>query len=409
MAKIGNIYLGGKEPKTPDSEHFLSRIAFPLKSESEIDYIWESQDSHWQVEIKQNHAHAVARSRDPQAYDNLVTSGLEQIQRCLDIIAVKKLGTLVLDHPEINHIALFQRNGETILRHFSVATLGIETKVSVEVRDKDGNIKPSDPIPEPTWTWAFRYYRLSQASQDIFEAYRNLFLSLEALLNSIRPYLRGEGERTWLKNALSEVATKVQLANHTSATIADPIEYFMKNQYEDIRCRLFHARYPDALLPHEELNPTDVLAAYEVLLRLWRDIAETYLQVPRAGAVVTYQGFKLWMDGVFKRPLSLHFTEDNSLPRKEDTQVSPLGLTTFEFEQSRYFGETKPGIVSWQGEIALLDIHKHLCIHRICSLVDGTLLNVDFIGNGLSLSGVDIFQTDQSMRLLNRGQPKTTF
>ena len=409
MAKIGNMWLGGKEPEAPNSEHFPSGIAFPVKCESKIDYIWESQDSHWQVELKQNHVHAVARSRDPQAYDSLVTSGLEQIQRCLDIIAVKKLGILVLDHPEINHIALFQRSEETILRHFSVATLGIETKVSVEVRDKDGNIKPSDPIPEPTWAWAFRYYRLSQASQDIFEAYRNLFLSLEALLSNIRPRLQSERERTWLEKALSEVATRVQLANHTPATVADPIKYFMKTQYTNVRCRLFHAKYPDALLPHEELNPTDVLAAYEALLRLWCDIAETYFQVPRAGGVVTYQGFKFWMDGVFKRPLSLCFTEDNSPPRKDDTQVSPLGLTTFEFEQSRYLGETTPGIVSWQGEMSLLDIHKDLCIHRICSLVDGTLLNVDFIRNGLSPFGADIFQTYQSMRLLNRGQPRVTF
>ena len=327
----------------------------------------------------------------------------------MDIIAVRKLVILILDHPEINHIALFQRNEETILRHFSVNALGIKTSISVEVRDKDGNIKPSIPIPETSWTWAYRYYRLSQASQDIFEAYRNLFLSFEALLHSICPQITRERERTWLKRALSEVSTKVPLARHVPMNITDPIDYFMRSQYEDIRCRLFHAKYPDALLPHEELNPTDVLAAYEALLRLWRDIAETYSQVPRVGGGVTYQGFKFWMDGVFNCPFSLHFTEDNSLPRKDDTQVSPLGLTTFEFEQSRYLGETKPGIVSWQGEISLLDIHKHLCIHRICSLVDGTLLNVDFIRNGLSPSEADIFQTYQSMRLLNRGQPKVTF
>ena len=409
MAKIGNIYLGGKESETPNSEHFLSGIAFPLKCESEIDYIWESQNSCWQVELKQDHVYAVARSCDLQAYDNLVTSGLEQIQRCLDIIAVKKLGIIVLDHPEINHIALFQRNGEAILRHFSVAILGIETSLSVEVRDKDGNIKPSDPIPEPIWTWAFRYYRLSQASQDIFEAYRNLFLSLEALLNNIRPKLPKESERTWLKNALSEIATKVQLEKHTPEAITDPIAYFMKTQYTGIRCRLFHAKYPNALLPHEELNPTDVLVAYEALLRLWRDIAETYFHVTRGGSVFTYQGFKWLMDKKFKSPLSLHFTEDGSPPREDDTQVSPLGLTTFEFGQSRYLGEAKPGIVSWQGEISLLDIHKHLSIHRVCSLVDKTLLNVAFIKDGLSPSGADVFQTHQIMRLSNRSQPKTTF
>ncbi|MFC2032443.1 hypothetical protein ACFLUS_03655 [Chloroflexota bacterium] len=195
MAKIGNIHLGGKELETPNSEHFSSGIAFPLKCESEIDYIWESQNSRWQVELKQDHVYAVARSRDPQANDNLETSGLAQIQRCLDIIAVKKLGALVLDHPEENHLALFQRNEEAILRHFSIVKLAILTNVSVEVRDKDGNIKPHAPIPEPTWTRAFRYYRLSQVSQDMFEAYRNLFLALEALLNKIRPKLPRERER----------------------------------------------------------------------------------------------------------------------------------------------------------------------------------------------------------------------
>ena len=250
---------------------------------------------------------------------------------------------------------------------------------------------------------------MSQASQDIFEAYRNLFLSLEALLNNIRPQLRSEGEKRWLKNALAEVATKVQLARHTPPTIGDPIDYFMETQYEGIRCRLFHAKFPDALLPHEALNPTDVLVAYEALLRLWRDIAEAYFQVPRGGGVVTYQGFRWWMDRSFSRPLSLYFTEDNSPPQKDDIQVSPLSLPTFAFEQSTYLSETKPGVVSWQGEISLLDIHKNLSIHRICSLLDKTLLNVIFIKDGLSPSGADVFQTYQSMRLLNVGQPKTTF
>ena len=409
MASIGDICLGGRESGTPTARHFPSGIAFLLKRESEIDYVWASQDLSWQVELKRGHVHVVARSRDPQAYDKLITSGLEQIQRCQDIIAVKRQGISVLDHPETNHIDLFQRDGETVLRHFSVATLGIATTISVEVRDKNGNVKPSPPIPEPIWTWAFRYYRLSQASQDIYEAYRNLFLSLEALLNNIRPKLPNESERKWLKKALSEVATRVRLEDHTPSATADRIGYFMKTQYEDIRCRLFHSKHPDALLPHEELNPTDVLVAYEGLLRLWRDIAQTYFQVPGGGGVVTYQGFRHWMDKAYNQPLSLYFTEDDSPPQKDDTQVSPRGLPIFQFEQSTYLSQTKPGVVSWQGETKMLDIDKNLSIHRVCSVADKTLLNVAFIEDGLSPSGVDVFQTYQSMRLSNLGQPRTTF
>ena len=52
MSKIGHMYFGWKESETFDSKHFPSGIAFPLKDEFKIDYIWESQDSHWQVELK---------------------------------------------------------------------------------------------------------------------------------------------------------------------------------------------------------------------------------------------------------------------------------------------------------------------------------------------------------------------
>ena len=156
MAKIGNIFLGGKEPDTLNLEYFPCGIAFLLRNEAEIDHIYNSQDSRWQVEIKKNHIYIVSRSRDIQTYDNLIISGLKHIQRCLDIIAVKNFGILILDHPEIDHIAVFQRNKEAIIKFFSIATLPIKTNFSIEVRDKQGNIKPPPKIPEPDWTWAFR-------------------------------------------------------------------------------------------------------------------------------------------------------------------------------------------------------------------------------------------------------------
>lgn len=105
----------------------------------------------------------------------------------------------------------------------------------------------------------------------------------------------------------------------------------------------------------------------------------------------------------------MYFTEDNSPAQKADIQVSPLGLPTFKFKKTQYSGEIKPGFVSWHGELTLLDAHRQLSIHRVCTLLDKTLCTVDLIKNGLSLSGVDILQSYQSMRLLNRSQPKTTF
>lgn len=409
MAKIGSIYLAGKELPQNAPEHFSSGIAFPLRAGSGISHIWNSDDSNWQVELKRDHTHVVARSHHPLDYENLVTGGLEQIQRCLDIIAVKKIGLFCVCHPELDNVAVFQENRDYVLRHFSVSSLGIEATAKIEVRDKEGNIVPPTPIPEPTWTWAFRYYRLSQTSEDIFEAYRNLFLSLEALLNEICPKQPSEREKKWLERAFSDIGGRVNLSHHVPDAIDQPIDYLIKTQYTDIRCRLFHAKYPDGLLPHDELNPTDVLAAYETLLRLWCDIAETYCNVPRGGGVVTYQGFKLMMDKMFSQSLSLQFTEDSSPPKNEDTTVSPLGFAAFNFAKSSYVGQTKPGFVSWQGKLSRLNPNKYPFVYRICSKLGDTLFNVSFVRDGLSPTGVDIFETYQSVRLVNKSQPKTSF
>ena len=65
MAKIGNIYLGGKESEIPESERFLSGITFPLKNEPEIDYTWQSHDSRWQVELSRGNANVVASGVPP--------------------------------------------------------------------------------------------------------------------------------------------------------------------------------------------------------------------------------------------------------------------------------------------------------------------------------------------------------
>jgi len=411
LAQLGSIYLGGKELPQLVPEHFPSGIAFPLKDESKTSLIWHSNDSKWQVELKRDHTHIVTRSREPLDYNNLVTRGLEQIQLCLDIFAVKRIGIFNLDTPKLNHIAVFQRNDICVLRHFSVSSLGVEINVSGEVRDKNGNIRPPNPISEPIWTWAFRYYRLSQSSQDIFEAYRNLFLSLEALLNEICPKRSSEGEKEWLKRALVHVSSKVDFSHHMPSSIDQlPIDYIIETQYTDIRCQIFHAKFPDALLPHAELNPTDVFVAYEALVHLWHDIGARYFNVPgRSGGVMTYQWFKQSMDGVLSKPLSMYFTEDDSPHREEDTNVSPLGLAIFPFTRATYLGQTQPGFVSWQGEIISLDVHKTLRIHRIGTKLNDALLHTAFIRDGLTPTGVEVFETYQSMRLVNKILPKTSF
>lgn len=409
MARIGDIHIGGKEPDTPSAELFPSGLAFALKSTYKADYLWESDDSNWQVELKQGQSHIVARSRKWYSYQGLVTYGFEQAQRCLDLMAVKGLDTLELDHPENGHIAVFNDDTRVILRHFFTVPLAFKVTVEAEVRDKDGNIKPQEPPPQPVWRDAFRYYRMSQASGDIFEAYRNLYLSLEALLNAISPYTRGAKEKEWLKTALKKVDTCVPLARYAPATEKDPIAYFMQTQYEDMRCQLFHAKFPDAILPFQEFNPVDVSSAYKSLLRLWRDIAHEYFTVPIGGGAVTLGGFRWLMSGITKLTLAVHFAESESPIGSDDADIRSHCPTTYVSDRCEDLGETAPGVASLQGELDLLDEHMALSFHRVYSTLDTKVLNTASIVDGLQPSGTDVLQSYQSMELRNVNQPRTVF
>lgn len=408
MAKLGGILLGGTEPTVTNSEQFSSGIGFPLETESEIDFLWESSDSRWQVEIKKKHLYVVARARYILDYDKLIIEGLEQVQRCLDVLAAKKLGLLIIDHPESAHTALFNESGRTIVRHFALIRFVSTVNCTATVKDKDGNIIPQPPIPEPIWTPAFRYYRLSQTSQDIYEAYRNLYLCFEATLSEICPRISREKEGMWLRRALTKISTKINLSLHCPRDM-NPIDYLFSTQYEGMRCKLFHAKFPTALLPFEQINPTDILTAYSGLIRLWHEIAQVYFRFSQRGGVITYQGFKMMMDNTFQQALSIHFTEDDSQAGRNDSQISPKGSPTFQFVTATYLGETKPGIVSIKGEIEIKQLAAQQDIHRICTCLNSELMFVNNIHDGLRPFGVDIFQSLQSISLVNSGQPKTTF
>jgi hypothetical protein len=89
--------------------------------------------------------------------------------------------------------------------------------------------------------------------------------------------------------------------------------------------------------------------------------------------------------------------------------VSPLGMAIFPFTDVLYLSQTYLGVISWEGKLTSLDEHKDRKIYRICTLIRDTLYNVAFIAEGLTPSGVDVFETYQSMRMVNKSQPKTQF
>jgi hypothetical protein len=142
------------------------------------------------------------------------------------------------------------------------------------------------------------------------------------LLNDIHPIplkkngKPAKGERDWFKDALKVVNSKIQLIDYVPQGTADPIEFFLKSQYDEIRCKLFHAKGNQCLLniiiPIDSLNPIEISDAYEKLMRLAKEILIKKYHIKAKGGVVTNLGFKSQMENNLSNGYLLFINADNS-------------------------------------------------------------------------------------------------
>jgi hypothetical protein len=407
MARIGSIYIGGSEGKTQTGEVFNSGIAFSLESDSKINKIF-TFDNDWEVEVCQGNQNIVSRCKKNLTIEQILLTGFELCQKLLDLLSVEKQLEMNIKSPGDNYVLLFNNEGKTILRYVDTLDINVSISgVSLVQYDKDGNIIPQPPRPPVNWVPAFRYYRLSQSSRDLYEAYRNLFLGLESMLSIICPKARNEGEKKWLLRALNEINKKSSLSSLIPENPSDPVAYIIKTQYDSIRCKLFHAKI-NSILPYETLDPTIVSKAYERLLMVWRQIAKDYFGVNSEGGVMTYAGFKSIIDAGFKQLFVFCATADPSVPTKEDDAISPSGFPSFIFDENKYEGEIGPGRTLLTGVLseALIQIDV---IHKVCTQVDSKLISVSHIKDGIYPLGVNMFENYEILRLVNKSTPKAIF
>ena len=107
----------------------------------------------------------------------------------------------------------------------------VSASATTVVTNPDGTIR-QDPPRATKWHESFRYLRLSQATDDLFDAYRNAYLALESILSTITPQKSkgpgkaGESEGQWLKRALTKADTMTDLRSLVPYPVEDPVNYF---------------------------------------------------------------------------------------------------------------------------------------------------------------------------------------
>lgn len=401
MARIGQLEVGGRESGCG--------VAFDLTAPAPLSLCMKIDGSEWTTEVNAGQDTVVGRTARCASREETLTTGLEWVERFLDLIAFRSHKSLVLRDPGDRHVIVFEREGVLVVQHADASDLSITVGMSAIAINEVGAVMPPPPAAQPIWTPGLRFYRLSQSNANLHDAYRSLWLGLEALLGALCPVANKEREREWLFRALNTVAVAHDLRPFAPEG-SNPVSYIIGTQYDHVRCRLFHAKPPPGDAAVDQPSPEDVLAAYEALVRLWRFVATEACKVPAAGSGgTTYEGFRYMMDTALEGQTSMFFTPDPSPAAKDDVEVSPLGRDAWAFPDVRYLSETAPGRVTIEGRIDLKAEHGHEPIHRVCGTAGGTLLTVMHINAGLDLNGVDVFESRQTIRLVNPDMPKTSF
>jgi hypothetical protein len=169
-----------------------------------------------------------------------VTMGSELLQDGLDMLSMSGRADLATRDAPDEYLAWWRDRGKNVIAVVSTATSSFSVgPVTIEVRDAAGQVVPPTPLV-PQHHLGFRFYRLSQVSDDLFDAFRNMYLAFELLLSANYP-IGNERESDWLRTSLAAAAADLDLASLTPAHV-DPVSHIFDAVYRNARLPLFHAK-----------------------------------------------------------------------------------------------------------------------------------------------------------------------
>lgn len=234
MLRIGSIPLVGERTAKPAAAAFL------LSSSAVANAVVPFEGA--EIEVRAREPYVVVRFNGSKDAITAFSDGHKLVQQGLDLLSVLGTQDSVIRDADDEHLLLWSEPTGLVLRIVSTTLLKFAVgPITAIVRDKDGNVVPLEPS-HPRHHIGFRYYRLAQTTDDLFDAYRNMYLAFEVLLSSQYPKTKAEREVDWLRRALSGASKTISLNGLGTKPGPDPVEAILDEVYRDARLPLFHAK-----------------------------------------------------------------------------------------------------------------------------------------------------------------------
>lgn len=407
MASFGGVELGtgGAAVFEVTSESDDEEFIFPLPDGAE-------------VVIPATSRYIVVRNCAGADFDEVHERAREVANRGIDIYFGQGGRPLVLAHQDSTYMVGWNSSFGNTLRIVGRNLLSTRFRAKVvEVRDADGNVVVQSAPPPKVWHESLRYYRVSEASTDLYDSFRNLYLAIECLLSDVVPPIMrangNEGDSKWLQRALREVGQTVDLRPYTAASPKAPHNAIHHELYENLRTAIFHAKTGRATWAPQDWSSRAMIVAARVRYAwMFRALASQYFDIryPAGGFAKP-----VW-EQTWEAELADHevFVSNDSTKIEDEPkgeyQLAPAGGDLLKLPTA----PAEDMAADWRRGVLGVDVAStvHESLRWVCrfgTLRDGELLMVESLQAPLVVDGLAQLQVVLLVEGRNYGQPRQDF
>lgn len=406
MGTLGNIEL------TERSAGYESGAALLLNEDAPEDTVVQV-DSDWEVELEEDKPYAVARGIPSLKPDTVLSPAQEAIQKALDLLCIESRADLYCRDVDLERIIWWQNGGSQRLRVIGISELGMSTSVAATKVSPSGQTS-SPQLQQTQWHESQRYFRLAQTADDLFDAYRNMFLAFEMILSHRVSPNPGEREKDWLKRALRDAHQQIGISKW-APNQSNVVDSIYQQQYVDTRIELFHAKQNRSrLLPHHATDREQVQETLENLAPLVVTLMKKTLTINRNSGVETNAGFDAMMSWMEQdQHVEVAVSPDAAPTDKSETLNSTPWLQRTDLPTTYSASLSEPGLKSVLGEEQVANLPSNTAVRRLGFInhepAQPKLMTVERLEENLSLDSIDQFEAQLGIVLRNVQTAKTRF
>lgn len=396
MPSIGSLTF-------PIDDGLDSGIAFLLLKPPEKELTLRYRDC--QILAAPGTPYVICRFAGAVSLEDAFKTGSLVAQEALDILSMTGNADLVTREADDEYLAWWCSTDGQTMAVVSTLTLSVTLgHATVTVRDANGNVVPPTPVI-PKHHIGFRFYRLSQISDDLYDAYRNMYLAFESMLSSQYPKTKGL-EIDWLRQSLNAASADLQLSNLIPVGVADATGYLLARIYDGARLPLFHAKDGKAYFApvQSSTNREEVSAALATLTQIVIRMAGKWFSARRLGGWVNLELLAAQNERLFAGSWVV-FTDNPGFTLQDglDSESIKNGVP-FPGTYREFFGAEKRPYIS--GQLPVSGLASRGRLHALYIVNDTTPLVGVSLDTTIDLSGLDVFEVHLFLRQRNGSAPK---